>query len=599
MTVIDATINAIRNLGPRVFSRLLERFLKLPPARTRDLAVTKNIEVPMRDGVVLKADSYAPRHPSRGARAAPRSDESSLPTVLVRSPCGKGGIHAALFGRPFAERGYRVLIQSCRGTGASGGTFDPFRQEADDGLDTVKWLGSQPWFSGDLATIGPSYLGFVQWALVAAIGSISEDEREAIPRPKAMAVQIAPSDFRGPVYEGESFALHTFLRWTRQRWNFRNGSRPLALLASLGRTLLGVEDRVVQRAADSLPLGVPLGDLDRQVTGGRVDYWQSWLDHDAPDDPWWDKARHSDAVAGVGAPVFLLGGRYDIFLPGLLRDFAKLREAGKRPRLIIGPWAHKDQGWTKVAIREALNFFDAHTRGVTPGEPGKDPASEDLVHLHVGGADEWRSYSDFPPPGAEPERWHLHGGGRLATDPPESSSPDLYRYDPADPTPSVGGPLFGRGAGPVDNSTLEARHDVLLYTSAPLVRGLEVVGLVEAELWVSSSLEHTDFFVRFCDVGSEGRSVNVCDGLLRVAPGRPEPGADGTLHLQIELWPTAYRFERGHKLRLQVSSGAHPRLARNPGSGQPLATATRQIPADQEIFHDPEHPSSLTLSVLG
>ena len=427
-------------------------------------------------------------------------------------------------------------------------------------------------------------------------------------------MQIAPSDFREPVYEGESFALHTLVRWMRQRWNFQGGSRPLSLLASFGRTLLGVEDRAVRRAVDLLPLG----DLDRRVAGGTVDYWQNWLAHDAPDDPWWDKARHRDAVAGVGAPlapVCLLGGRYDLFLPGLLRDYAALREAGRRPRLTIGPWAHEDQGWTKVAVREALDFFDAHVRGAREvgaagsGERGKlrngfgeNPAWENSVRIHVGGAEEWRAYADFPPPGAKPERWYLHGDGYLVANPPEGSPenlpPDRYRYDPADPTPSVGGPLFGRGAGPVDNGTLEARPDVLLYTSAPLARGLEVIGPVEAELWVRSSLEHTDLFVRLCDVDPEGKSVNVCDGLLRAAPGRPGPAVDGTLHLHVGLWPTAYRFEEGHRLRVQVSSGAHPRLARNTGSGEPLATATKLIPADQEVFHDPERPSSLTLSVV-
>ena len=289
-----------------LFSRIIERALKLPPAHTRRIAVTRNLRMPMRDGVVLMADRYAPE--DGGARGV-----ASLPTVLVRSPYGKGGVHSVLYGRPFAERGYQVLIQSCQGTEASEGAFDPFRQEADDGLDTLAWIGRQPWFSGDLVTTGPSYMGFNQWALASASGKLKSSSGV---RPKAMAVQIAPSDFREPVYEGGSFALHTFLRWTRQRWNFRDG-RPLPFLAALGRELLGVEDRAVRRAVTLLPLG----DLDRRVTGGRVDYWQGWLNHDAPDDPWWGDARHRDAVAGVDAPVHLLGGRYDLFLPGLLRDY--------------------------------------------------------------------------------------------------------------------------------------------------------------------------------------------------------------------------------------------------------------------------------------
>jgi putative CocE/NonD family hydrolase len=117
-------------------------------------------------------------------------------------------------------------------------------------------------------------------------------------------------------------------------------------------------------------------------------------------------------------------------------------------------------------------------------------------------------------------------------------------------------------------------------------------------LWVRSSLGHADFFVRLCDVEPLGKSVNVSDALLRVSPGRPKPETDGTLCLRIELWPTAHRFRRGHRLRLQVSSGAHPRLARNTGSGEPLATATKLVAAEQEVFHDPLHPSAVVLTVL-
>ncbi|QIN80806.1 CocE/NonD family hydrolase [Rubrobacter marinus] len=563
-----------------ILSQVLERVLELPPARTRKIEVTRNLRVPMRDGVVLLADRYAPEDGGAG-------DAAELPTVLVRSPYGKGGLHSVMYGRPFAERGYEVVIQSCRGTEHSGGILDPFRQEAADGLDTLVWLGRQPW-AGDVVTTGPSYLGFSQWALASALASVPDDGSwEGIPRPRAMAVQLAPSDFREPVYEGGSFALHTFLRWTRQRWNFER-DEPLHLVRAFGRVLLGVEGRAVGRAEARLPLG----DLDRWATGRRVDYWQGWLEHDAPHDPWWDSARHGDAVAGITAPVHLLGGRYDLFLPGLLRDYARLRDAGRQPRLTIGPWAHEDPAWVPVATREALAFFDTHAKG----ERGR--LRDTPVRVHVGGAEEWRDYPDFPPPGVRAERWHLHGGHLLAREAPGDSPPEGYRYDPADPTPSVGGPLFGRGAGPRDNRALEARPDVLTYTSEPLGRNLEVVGPVEAELWVRSSLAHADFFARLCDVEPSGRSVNVSDALLRVSPGRPEPEEDETLQLRIELWPTAHSFRRGHRLRVQISSGAHPRLARNTGSGEPLAAATKLVAAAQQVFHDPLHPSAVVLSVL-
>ena len=594
----------------RLVSRFLERSMKLPPAHTREVTITRDLRVPMRDGVVLLADHYVPRDGEPASAA-------SLPTVLVRSPYGKGGIHSLLYGRPFAERGYQVLIQSCRGTEGSGGTFDPFRQEAADGLDTAAWIGRQPWFSGDLVTMGPSYLGFVQWALVSALASAPASAPTSAPEnpgraaaawPKAMAVQVAPSDFREPVYEGESFALHTLLRWTRQRWAFEGGGRLGPLPAILGQ-VFGVEKREIRRAVARLPLG----NLDRRVTGGRVGYWQDWLEHAALDDPWWDKARHRGAVAGdarstangtgISTPVHLLGGWYDLFLPGLLRDYATLRDTGKQPRLVVGPWAHEDRGWIGSATRESLAFFDAHVKGDARGDArgsARDERGEPWeapVRIYVTRAGEWRDYPDYPPPGVVPERWHLHGGGRLAPEPPAPSEPGRYRYDPADPTPSVGGPLYGRGAGPVDNRRLEARPDVLLYTSEPLEEDFEVIGPVEAELWVRSTLYHADFFARLCDVEPSGRSVNICDALLRVSPDHPEPEPNGTLRLRVELWPTAHRFEKGRRLRLQISSGAHPRLARNTGSGEPLRTATKLVVANQEVFHDPGHPSAVILSV--
>jgi putative CocE/NonD family hydrolase len=150
-------------------------------------------------------------------------------------------------------------------------------------------------------------------------------------------------------------------------------------------------------------------------------------------------------------------------------------------------------------------------------------------------------------------------------------------------------------SGPLDNRPLEARPDVLTYTTAPLAADLEIIGTPRLELYARSSLAHTDFFARLCDVQPDGRSINICDGLLRVTPGAGGPG--GILRLAWDLWPTAHRFRRGHRLRLQVASGAHPRWSRNPGTGEPPSTATRLLVADQTIYHDPDHPSALVLPV--
>ena len=156
---------------------------------------------------------------------------------------------------------------------------------------------------------------------------------------------------------------------------------------------------------------------------------------------------------------------------------------------------------------------------------------------------------------------------------------------------------LGWGSGAHDNRTLEARPDVLVFTSSSLSRDMEVIGPVSAELFVSSSLEHTDFFLRLCDVHPDSKSMNVCDGLMRLFLGRSSYSKDGSSKVVIDLWPTAHQFKAGHRIRVQVSSGAFPRFARNLGTGEPLATATKMKVAEQCIFHDPDHPSAVILPV--
>jgi len=221
------------------------------------------------------------------------------------------------------------------------------------------------------------------------------------------------------------------------------------------------------------------------------------------------------------------------------------------------------------------------------------------VQLFVMGENKWRHFADWPPL-AHIERWYLQANGGLDTTSPTDSHPDTYRYDPANPTPAVGGNSLGaaKHMGPKDNRVLESRADVLVYTSAVLEQDMEVIGPLTAELYVRSSLEHTDFFARLCAVEESGKSFNLCDGILRLTPGSVSPEPDGSLHIFIEVWPTAYHFRKGQRIRVQVSSGAHPRFVRNSGSGEPLATGTKLIVADQIIYHDPEHPSAILLPVV-
>lgn len=204
----------------------------------------------------------------------------------------------------------------------------------------------------------------------------------------------------------------------------------------------------------------------------------------------------------------------------------------------------------------------------------------------------------WPPTTGRPTPWYLQPEGTLDTRLAPSSLPSRYVYDPANPTPAVGGTIVGLGAGCRDNRTLEARTDVLTFTSHRLETDLDIIGPVTATLYIRSSLEHTDFHARLCDVQRNGRSLNLCDGIIRLHPGNARPDPEGIRTVHIQLWPTAHRFRRGHRIRLQVSSGAHPRFNRNPGTGAPLATAIEVRVAHQEILHDPEHPSVLNLQEI-
>jgi putative CocE/NonD family hydrolase len=532
-------------------SHLVQRMLRLPAPLTRDLTVEPDRRVPMRDGAVLLADRWVPKIGGDG-----------LPTVLIRVPYGRAGLIGGQMARPLAERGFQVLVQSTRGTFGSDGPFDPLRREREDGLDTIDWVIKQPWFGESLILYGPSYLGFVQWAVADAVP----------PQVKAMIPVVSESALTLEFLRGDGFSLETPFGWAVQvAGQERRFAMPRAILGA----------KKVQRALRTLPLN----QADTAAIGRRYDYVQNILTHDA-DTPFWKGLDHRDRVADIQVPVSSVGGWYDIFLPGQLRDFRVLQEAGRTARLTVGPWSHTSLGLGPAAFGEALDF------GLKLAK-GEQPTERAAVRLFVMGEEKWRDFSSWPPPGYEPRRFHLQPRGTLSTEPPGAAPPDRYRYDPADPTPAVGGVrmAFGVKNGRVDNTALEARPDVLTYTTPILDKDVEVIGEVSAEIFFRSSLPHADVFVRLCDVDADGRSTNVCDGLTSLT------GADRITRATVRLWPTAYRFRRGHRIRVQISSGAFPRYNRNPGTGDPRATATHLRMADQEVLHDPDHPSAIVLPV--
>ena len=541
-----------------LLSRILERRMKLPPASTRIAGVERDVAVPAEDGALLLTDMWWP------------SGGGSAPTLLIRSPYGRAGLFGDLFASLFTRRGFRVVAQSCRGTFGSGGTFRPQFHDRSDGLATIRWIERQPWFDGRLAMTGPSYLGYVQWAVAS----------EAGPSLRALCPHITLSNLAAHWYRGGSFSLADAIGWTAMVSAQEQRGFPL-------RMLFGALDRKVRRHVDHLPLR----ELDWLVTGRRVPFWHEFIDHASLDDPFWEPADHSKRVADVRVPVTMVGGWYDIFLPAQLADARTLAAAGNPPRIVIGPWTHTDREGMACQVRETLAALRQHVL-LEADALGGAP-----VRVHLMGAERWVELPAWPPPGAVPRPWYLEAGGHLSLTPPGVSDPDRYRYDPADPTPIAGGTLLGAGAGRRDQRATEARPDVLVYTSDVLTRDLDVIGDVAAEVFVSSSLEHFDVFVRLCDVDPRGRSTNVCDGIQRVDARRWRRAGDGTCAVRVALWPTAQRFRAGHRIRVQVSSGAHPRFVRNLGTGEPLATATALRVAEQAVHHHPERPSALYLPV--
>lgn len=541
--------------------RLLGWLLGLPPVRSPSVGVQCDLAIPARDGVVLLADRYFPA-----------ADERA-PVVLIRTPYGRRSANI-LVSRLIAERGYQVLIQSLHGTGGSGGTFNGFVMNRDDGPATIDWMRGQDWFPCAFATWGASYLGYSQWDLAS----------QPIPEWKAAIIDVGPSDFYHTfMYPGGVFALGNALGWAQLVNSMFNPDQSIRTQTMSALTAKGRLARAANR--------MPVSEADRIATGERIGYFQEWIRHERYDE-YWAAMDYRLNASNMPAIVHLAGGWWDFFLPNVLTDYAALSRTNRSVRLFISSAAHGRNMALRAYQRDAFATLDRALGKQHRPEPSLP------VRVRVTGTRGWTDLPGWPPATGRPTPWYLQPAGMLDTRPAPPSPASRYVYDPANPTPTVGGAVVGLGAGSKDNRKLEARPDVLTYTSNRLETDLDVIGPVTVTLFIRSSLGHTDFHARLCDVDPRGRSLNLCDGIIRLHPGNARPDLEGVRTVHIQLWPTAHRFRRGHRIRLQVSSGAHPRFNRNPGTGQPLAAAIELRVAHQEILHDPEHPSALNLRVV-
>lgn len=546
--------------------------------------IERGVAVPMRDGVKLIADVYLP--PGNGP----------WPVVLIRTPYNRAVGEGAA--GPFRDH-YAVVVQDTRGRYDSGGEFTPFFPEVNDGYDTVEWAAAQPWSNGRVGMTGGSYLGIVQ--VLAAIAR----------PPHLMAILpiVTPSDFYGDcVYTGGALRQELFQGW-------------MTLMAATAKPPSSSASGFDPSKLGELWKHLPLRDPAPVERGGPayVRAWESMLAHPYRD-RFWGPIRVPAHFRDVQAPAFFAGGWYDIFAAATAVNFLGWRDHAGSPvarhgtRMLIGPWVHGvnapagdlDPGPVgRVDLNAlAVRWFDHWLRGVDNSIDREPP-----VRVFALGVNEWRDYSDWPPPGTRTRRFFLAPGagddihaGTLSSSHPRAGTFTHFRYDPVGPVPTAGGPAFMVAAGQKDQSAVEARPDVALFTTAPLKKETEIAGEIRARLFVRSSEPDTDFTAKLVAVPPEGHPVNIADGIRRLqtyrAYERPRPVTPGrVVPLEIDLGPTDAVFRAGWRIRLEVSSSNFPRFSRNPNTGVPFGTATELRPADNEVLHGEPEDSVLLLPI--
>lgn len=562
--------------------RLIALYLGISQPVYSRMLVEEDVMVPMRDGVRLATDIYRPDAPG------------TFPAVIIRLPYNKEPAREVKLGRftfkpgiLFAQRGLVLITQDVRGRYASEGDFYAFGNERQDSEDVVKWLKEQDWFNGDLGAMGPSYLGYTQWALAPNAGDTL----------KCVAPMVVSADLREMFYRGGAVSLMSGGGWAVDVGEREDGDIP-----------------------DEFKTGMwhfPLQEVD-DASGADVDFYNDWVAHPMRD-AYWDHLDIRREIPNITTPALLMGGWYDLAAGCLLEDYIALRnyagsEAARNPRLIMGPWVHGDQRGDRdfgeeagpmLLVPKMFNWNDYWLRGV-----GK--LSEKPVSIFVMGINQWRDEDDWPLERAVYTPFYLHSGGEAntaagdgllkETECAAEEPVDTFVYDPANPVPSIGGCFMGKGMGPIKQEEIESREDVLVYTSGPMPVPLEITGPVRCVLYASTSCEDTDFTVRLCDVSPDGASINLVEGIVRGRfreEGKDEPLVPGEVYrYEIDLWATSNVFLKGHQIRVQVSSSNFPQFDRNTNLYGPFAQQAEYIIAEQTIYHSKQYPSHIVLPVI-
>jgi putative CocE/NonD family hydrolase len=577
-------------------------------AAQQSYPVTAQNGVPMktRDGVTLYSDIYRPKADGR------------FPVILMRTPYDKSASWAVGPAYQIAARGYVVIVQDVRGRYTSEGEWYPFRHEANDGFDAVEWAAALPSSDGKVGMMGGSYVGATQ--MLAAIA-----------HPPHLA-GICPMVTASNYHDGWTYQGGALEQWFDQNWTTQLATNTLwRLIAKNTNALLGAPTLPLTHYSAFNYTSLPAG---ADVTAQIAPYYLDWLAH--PDyDPYWKQWSIEEHFSDIRVPALHIGGWYDIFLAGTLRNYMGIKAHGgsdaarNNQRLLIQIGGHAGFGrhigdvefgdeavkfpntevviaWYDYLFKGEQNEF-ATDKSSTAGQP---------VRIFLMGANTYRQESDWPPPDAKPTRYFLHSGGSanslrgdggLSLWPAKKETPDKFTYDPANPVPTIGGSLCCDAEhyepGPRDQRAAENRDDVLVYSSKPLGEDLEVTGPVTLELWVRSSAVDTDFTAKLVDVSPSGAAINLTDGILRMryrdSQEKPEPMNPGQDYkISVDLWATSNVFKKGHTVRLEVSSSNFPRFDRNLNTGVDQATSREFVSATNSILHDAEHPSALLVPVI-
>lgn len=563
-----------------------------------DIEVQVGVPCTMRDGTVLRADVYQPSH------------GDGHPVLLLRIPYDKRIAQTIVYQHPiwYAKHGYTVVVQDVRGRYASEGRFDPLRSEAEDGYDSIQWAATLPRTSGKVGMYGFSYAGATQ--LLAATQ-----------RPPALAC-LVPGFTGGDFYDG---------------WTYKGGALHHAFIISWVMQLLAIPDALKQAKVDlavrlaeqvnnfpGLYWAQPLKDFPLLKGTGVADYFFDWLEHDTRDE-YWQSISVESRYPTIDVPCLHVGGWYDTFIEGTLKNFAALTDLGTRTqRLLVGPWVHLP--WSRVAGTRnfgpdadscldtaQLRWFDYWLKGVDNGVGREAP-----VRIFTMGENKWREASAWPLPGSETEEWFLHssgranslsGDGQLTRQAPAEEPADIYVYNPLAPIPSRGGASCCDSSvtpmGVFEQTPIELRNDVLVYTSPPLEGACLVSGPVDLDLYAATSAVDTDWTVKLVDVDASGTAYNLCDGILRARfrqslqhPTALEP--DQVYAYRIRVGSTSNLFRRGHRIRLEIASSNFPAHDINTNTGDRVQDAVllKAEVATQRVYHDSARASRLQLMVL-